>query len=80
MLGAAEGAGAGAGAGEELVLLAAPNRLGVGTEEDEVVELVVGLLAMKENDGFGAAGESVQWENMLLLVTNTFAKQQHFYL
>lgn len=38
-----------------------PNRLAVGMEEDEVVELVeiVGLLAIKENAGFGAADESV---------------------
>lgn len=35
-----------------------PNRLGVGVDEDEVVELV-GLLAIKENAGFGAAEESV---------------------
>lgn len=31
-----------------------PNRLGVGVEDDEDVELV-GLLAIKENAGFGAA-------------------------
>lgn len=38
-----------------------PNRLVVAMEEDEVVELVeiVGLLAIKENAGFGAADESV---------------------
>ena len=35
-----------------------PNRLGIGVEEDEVVEFV-GLLAIKENAGFGAAEESV---------------------
>lgn len=36
-----------------------PNRLGVGVVDDEVVELtVVGLLAIKENAGFGAAEES----------------------
>lgn len=45
-----------------LLLLAGvvvPNRLGVGVVDDEVVELtVVGLLAIKENAGFGAAEES----------------------
>ncbi len=44
-----------------------PNRLGVGMEEEEevVVELVVsvGLLAIKENAGFGAAEESVRETN-----------------
>lgn len=39
-----------------------PNRLGVGVDEDEVVELV-GLLAIKENAGFGAAEESVKGTN-----------------
>lgn len=55
VLGAAERAGAGV---VELVLLVlVPNRLGVGVEDDDVVELVVlvGLLAIKENAGFGAA-------------------------
>lgn len=50
-----------AGAAVELLLLSAtPNRLGVGVEDDGVVELVVlvGLLAMKENAGFGAVEES----------------------
>lgn len=43
-----------------VLVVVAPNRLGVGVEEDEVVELVVlGLLAIKENGGFGAAEESV---------------------
>lgn len=58
VLGAAEAAGAWV----ELLLLLLPKRLGVGMEEDEVVELVVlvGLLAIKENAGFGpAAAESV---------------------
>lgn len=42
-----------------LLPLLLPNRLGVGVEDDEDVELV-GLLAMKENAGFGvAAAESV---------------------
>lgn len=65
VLGAAEGAGAGV----ELLLLLllvvvvaveVPNRLGVGVEDDEVVEFVVllGLLAINENAGFGAAAES----------------------
>lgn len=40
-----------------VVAAAVPNRLGVGVEEDEVVVLV-GLLAIKENTGFGAAEES----------------------
>lgn len=36
-----------------------PNRLGVGVVDDEVVEsmALVGLVAMKENAGFGAAAE-----------------------
>lgn len=55
VLGAAEGAGAAVEV--LLLLLAVPNRLGVGVEDDEVVELV-GLLAMNENAGFGA-GDSV---------------------
>lgn len=57
VLGAAEGAGAGV----EL-LLVVPNRLGVGVEDDEVVEfvvVVVGLLPINENAGFGAAAGSV---------------------
>lgn len=68
VFGAAEGAGADV---EVLLLLlpplAAPNRLGVGVEDDEVVELVtlVGLLARKEKAGFGAAeAGSVQDEIM----------------
>ena len=49
----------GAAACVELLLL--PNRLGAGVEDAEVVELVVlvGLLAIKENAGFGEAAESV---------------------
>lgn len=48
----------------ELLLDAAvvtPKRLGVGVEEEDVVEFVVllGLLAIKENAGLGAAAESV---------------------
>lgn len=63
------GAAEGAGADVEVLLLplAAPNRLGVGVEDDEVVELVtlVGLLARKEKAGFGAAeAGSVQDEIM----------------
>lgn len=56
VLGAAEGAGAGV---ELLVVV--PNRLGVGVEDDEVVEfvVVVGLLPINENAGFGAAAGSV---------------------
>lgn len=44
-----------------LLVVVVPNRLGVGVEEDEVVELgvLVGLLAIKENGGFEAAEESV---------------------
>lgn len=64
VFGAAEGAGAGV---EVLLLLPAPNRLGVGVEDDEVVELVtlVGLLVRKEKAGFGAAeAGSVQDEIM----------------
>lgn len=39
----------------------APNRLGVEVEDDAVVEAVVlvGLFAIKENAGLGAAAESV---------------------
>lgn len=59
-LGAAEGAGAGVVV-VEVLLVVVPNRLGVEEEDDEVVELV-GLPAMKENAGFGAAVESVQEE------------------
>lgn len=52
-----------------LVVVVAPNRLGVGMEEDEVVELVVvGLLAIKENDGFGAAEESVRRINKMIIM------------
>lgn len=44
-----------------LVVVEAPNRLGVEVEEERVVEsvLLVGLLAMKENAGVAAAEESV---------------------
>lgn len=44
-----------------LVVVEAPNRLGVEVEEERVVEsvLLVGLLAMKENAGVEAAEESV---------------------
>lgn len=55
MLGAAESAGVGVEVLLLLLVVVVPNRLGVGVEDDEVVELV-GLLAMKENDGFEAAG------------------------
>lgn len=64
VFGAAEGAGADV---EVLLLLPAPNRLGVGVEDDEVVELVtlVVLFARKEKAGFGAAeAGSVQDEIM----------------
>lgn len=44
-----------------VVVVVPPNRLGVGVEEAEVV--VVGLLAIKENAGFGAAEESVGGTN-----------------
>lgn len=67
VFGAAEGAGAAVEVLLLLPLLAAPNRLGVGVEDDEVVELVtlVGLLARKEKAGFGAAeAGSVQDEIM----------------
>lgn len=56
VLGAAEGAGAGAAE----VLLALPKRLGAGMELDAALVELVGLLAMKEKAGFGAAGESVE--------------------
>lgn len=52
----------GAGAWEEplpLLLLVAPNTLGAGTDEEDTAVVFVGLLAMKENAGFGAADESV---------------------
>lgn len=52
------GDGEGAATGVELLLLF-PNRLGVGAEVVVDVELVVGLLAIKENAGFEAAAESV---------------------
>lgn len=42
----------------ELLLLELPNRLGVGMEEEGAVVELVGLLAIKENAGFGAAAES----------------------
>lgn len=47
----------GAAACVELVLLLLPKRLGVRVADDAAVELVVsvGLLAMKENAGLGAA-------------------------
>ncbi len=45
-----------------LLVVVAPNRLGVGVEEDEVVVLV-GLVAIKEKAGFGAAEESVGGTN-----------------
>lgn len=67
VFGAAEGAGAGVEVVLLLLPLAAPNRLVVGVEDDEVVELVtlVGLLARKEKAGFGAAeAGSVQDEIM----------------
>lgn len=67
VFGAAEGAGAGVEVLLLLLPLAAPNRLGVGVEDDEVVELVtlVGLLVRKEKAGFGAAeAGSVQDEIM----------------
>lgn len=67
VFGAAEGAGADVEVLLLLLPLAAPNRLGVGVEDDEVVELVtlVGLLARKEKAGFGAAeAGSVQDEIM----------------
>lgn len=45
---------------ELLLLVVEPlNKFGVGVEEGSVVESVVGLLTIKENAGFGAAGESV---------------------
>lgn len=60
MLEAAEGAGAWEALLLLLLLLLFPKRLGVGVEDVVEVELVVlGLLAMKENAGFGAATESV---------------------
>lgn len=43
----------------ELPLVELPNRLGVGMEEEGAVVELVGLLAIKENAGFGAAAESV---------------------
>lgn len=59
------GVAAGAGAGVEemllvVVVLLPPNRLGVGVEDDVVVELVelTVLSALKENAGFGAAGSA----------------------
>lgn len=36
-----------------------PNILGVEIEEEDAVVELVGLLAIKENAGFGAADESV---------------------
>lgn len=56
VLGAVEGAGAGAAE----VPLPLPKRLGAGMEEDGALVELVGLLAMKEKAGFGAAGESVE--------------------
>lgn len=51
------GTGEGAAGGAEL-LLPFPNRLGAGAEVVEDVEFVVGLLAIKEKAGLGAAVES----------------------
>lgn len=53
-----------------LVVVVLPNRLGVGMEEDEVVDLVVlvGLLPIKENAGFGAAEESVRGSKQLIMM------------
>lgn len=55
------------------LLLLAPNTLGVDVEDVEVVELVVlvGLLAKKENAGFGAAAESVGKKIVFLIVHGT---------
>lgn len=56
----------GAGAWEEepllllLLLLVAPNTLGAGIDEEDTAVEFVGLLAIKENAGFGAADESVR--------------------
>lgn len=44
----------------EPLLVELPNRLGVGMEEEAAVVELVGLLAIKENAGFGAAAESVE--------------------
>lgn len=44
---------------EELLLLVVPNRPGAGLDEEDTVVELVGLLAIKENAGFGAAAESV---------------------
>lgn len=54
------------GAGVAL-LLVVPNKLGVVVEDDEVVEVValVGLLPIKEKDGFEAAAGSVRGESVL---------------
>lgn len=43
-----------------LLLVELPNRLGVGMEEEGAVVELVGLLAIKENAGLGAAAESVE--------------------
>lgn len=44
---------------ELLLLVVVPNRLGAGLDEEDTVVELVGLLAIKENAGFGAAAESV---------------------
>lgn len=51
-----------------LLVVEAPNRLGVEVEEERVVEsvLLVGLLAMKENAGVWAEEESEGKEKMRL--------------
>lgn len=59
--------GAGEGAGAAEVLLALPKRLGAGMEGDGALVELVGLLAMKEKDGFGAAGESVERRSDILV-------------
>lgn len=53
MLGTGEGAAGGAELPPPF-----PNRLGAGVEVVEDVEFVVGLFAMKEKAGLGAAAES----------------------
>lgn len=39
--------------------MVAPNTLGAGIDEEDTAVEFVGLLAIKENAGFGAADESV---------------------
>lgn len=74
MLGVTEGAGAWV---EELLLL--PNRLGVGVgvgmEEEDVAVVVVGLLAIKENVGFGAEEESVGGYKYLIMMCSAAQKE-----